>query len=227
MNKSSGQKNKGKKLEHWMIIAIGLMICDFVMLHLSYFLALWIRFDCAYQAIPRNYLLTYLRFITPYSIGVILLFWLFRMYRTMWRYASYGELVRTCAGSLLASALHWALITLLLERMPLSYQIWGLLLQLVLLVFPRFSFRMFLFFRNNFLRQPDESAGRVMIIGAGQSGQMLAFGLGHAGTVVDDRYAELLQRELLQADDNLALGILGGIAHQIHHHLLDLDGIRN
>ena len=173
MNKSSGQKNKGKKLEHWMIIAIGLMICDFVMLHLSYFLALWIRFDCAYQAIPRHYLLSYLRFITPYSIGAILLFWLFRMYRTMWRYASYGELVRTCAGSLLASALHWVLITLLFGRMPLSYQIWGLLLQLVLLVFPRFSFRMFLFFRNNFLRQPDESAARVMIIGAGQSGQML------------------------------------------------------
>ena len=153
-------------------MAICLMVCDFLTMHFSYFSALWVRFDCVYSKIPQQYLDPYLHFITPYAVGAIVLFWLFRMYRGMWRYASYDELAKTFFGSITTSVIHTILISILFHRMPLSYYLWGAVVQLILLVVPRFAYRLLLFFRSGFMRA-DETAGRVMIVGAGQSGQMI------------------------------------------------------
>ena len=161
-----------KNLEHWKIIAAFAMVYDFAAIHLSYFLALWLRFDCRYSAITPVYLDAYYRFITWYAIGAIVLFHFFRMYRLMWRFASYDELIRTTLGSVTASVLHCLLITALFRRMPMSYYIWGSVVQLVLVVGLRFSFRLLLFFRNGW-RKREEALGRVMIIGAGSAGQMM------------------------------------------------------
>lgn len=166
------QKHCGWRLEHWHIMAFCLLVCDFLTIHLSYFFALWIRFDCVYSAIPVQYLNHYLHFITIYAVGAIMFFWGFRMYRSMWRYASYNELVKVFEGSATVSLFHIILITLFYGRMPLSYYLLGFFLQLILLLCPRFFFRFLLFIRANF-RHTDETAGRVMIVGAGQSGQMI------------------------------------------------------
>ena len=172
MNDSHQPKMNRRKLEHWQVIAIFLLFYDFVSIHLSYFLALWLRFDCVYSEIPENYLSSYLRFITLYSIGTIVLFWFFRLYRCIWRYISYGELLKTVMGSLISSLFHVVLITMIFGRMPLSYYVWGGLLQLIAVVIPRFAYRLFLFLLAK-AKQTDETGGRVMIIGAGQAGQMI------------------------------------------------------
>lgn len=172
MEKKHRYKVNGRKMEHWQIMALCLMICDFLTIHLSYFIALWVRFDCVYSAIPKKYLNGYLKFIWVYAIGAIGLFWVFRMYRSMWRYASYGELIKTFAGSITSSIIHMIVISTLYGRMPLSYYVWGAILQLILLLIPRFSFRLLLFLRAGF-KHSDEQTGRVMIVGAGQSGQMI------------------------------------------------------
>ena len=184
MNDNTKPNNR-KKLEHWKIMAICLLICDFITLHFSYFFALWIRYDCRYSDIPTEYLNPYYHFITAYAVGAIVLFGLFRMYRAMWRFASYGELLKTFLGSVTASVLHAILITVILHRMPLSYYIWGALFQLIFLIVPRFSYRLLLFVRNNFFRRPDETAGRVMIIGAGSAGQMLLRDMSVAKEITD------------------------------------------
>lgn len=161
-------KLNGRKIEHWQLVAACLMFFDFLTIHLSYFLALWVRFDCIYSAIPVQYLQPYFRFITVYALLSIALFWLFRMYRSMWRFASYGELVRTTAGSLTASLFHILFISIFFGRMPLSYYLWGSMLQLILLLVPRFSFRLFIYLRGR-----KTGGANVMIIGAGHAGQML------------------------------------------------------
>lgn len=172
------------KLERWQIITICLMVCDFLSIHFSYLFALWIRFDCIFSAIPRDYLTPYKWFITPYAIVAIVVFWCFRMYRSMWRYASYGELFRTLTGSVTASLIHIILMALIFGHMPLSYYLWGSVVQLMLLIVPRFSYRLLLFFRSA-LKNTNETAGRVMIIGAGQAGQMLIRDMKTAKEVTD------------------------------------------
>ena len=159
-------------LKHWHIMAICLMICDALSIHLAYFAALWLRFDTQYSHIPGNVLHTYYSTITVYTIIAICLFWVFRMYRGMWRFASYTELVRTFAGSVTASLLYSACVNLFFMRMPLSYHVWGGGAQFVLLLAPRFAYRLLLFYKTAAFKNA-ENTGRVMIVGAGAAGQML------------------------------------------------------
>jgi len=159
-------------LKHWHIMAICLMICDALSIHLAYFAALWLRFDTQYSHIPGNVFHTYYSTITVYTIIAICLFWVFRMYRGMWRFASYTELVRTFAGSVTASLLYSACVNLFFMRMPLSYHVWGGGAQFVLLLAPRFAYRLLLFYKTAAFKNA-ENTGRVMIVGAGAAGQML------------------------------------------------------
>ena len=173
-----------RKIEPWKIMACLMMVCDFIIIHLSYFLALWIRFDCSYSEIPGHYLNSYFPFITIFSIGAIAFFWLMKMYRSMWQYASYVVLVRTLAGSLISSAAHSILITLICERMPISYYIWGGILQMIMLIAARFSYRLLLFFKAGF-RNNKNITGHVMIIGAGEAGQLLLRDLKSSKEITD------------------------------------------
>ncbi len=184
MNNHEKKGKRIQKLTRWHIIAICLMICDFLSIHFSYLFALWIRFDCVFSEVPRQYLIPYSRFITPYAVVSIAVFWCFRMYRSMWRYASYGELFRTISGSVTASLIHTILMVLIYGRMPLSYFLWGSVVQLMLLVVPRFMYRLLLFFRAE-IKDTYETASRVMIIGAGQAGQMLVRDMRTAKQVMD------------------------------------------
>ena len=56
--------------------------------------------------------------------------------------------------------------------MPQSYYLWGSILQVLLMVIPRFSLRLLMFFADR-LERDRELGGRVMLIGAGSAGQML------------------------------------------------------
>ena len=67
--------NNKHYLKHWHIMAICLMICDVLSIHLAYFAALWLRFDTQYSHIPGNILHTYYSTITVYTIFAICLFW--------------------------------------------------------------------------------------------------------------------------------------------------------
>ena len=156
--------------EHWQIIAVFLAIYDFIAVCASYFIALLLRFDGTYSAIEKQYIEAYNQFILPCAAVSIIIFIFFRMYSGMWRYASFSELVRTILGSLTSSLLHTILITILLCRMCLSYYLIGAGLQIILLVGIRFSYRFIQILKKR--HEPVEGK-RVMLIGAGNSGQLI------------------------------------------------------
>ncbi len=166
------------------LVAIVLILCDFLSIHVAYFGALFLRFDCVYSQIPLEYISAYLRFVPPFSVVCVAIFALLRMYQSVWRYASYSELFRATFGSVLTSILHIAAITLFVLRMPLSYYVWGSLMQLFFVLAVRFSYRLVLFIKGISFRA-DESAGRVMLIGAGAAGKLILYDMKHSGSVSD------------------------------------------
>lgn len=172
INNDKESKDSSNKLEHWQVISVLLVLYDIVAIHVAYFFALWSRFDFRYSQIPANYLSYYMRFITVYSIVSAALFWFFNLYRSMWRFASYTELIKTFKASVIMSSVHILFITILFGRMPMTYYVWGGMLQFLLLVLPRFSYR-FLLFERSRRKQADNITGRVMLIGAGSAGQMV------------------------------------------------------
>ena len=179
-------------MEHWQIVAICLMLYDFAVLCAAWFLALWVRFDFVFSAIGSRYIIAYKRFILWYAAGGIILFLLLRLYRSMLRFASYRELIRVLGASLLSAVLHIVLITVFVLRMPISYYVIGTVLQTVLLVAVRFSYRLVVYLGKMSKRTVDMD--RVMLIGAGEAGQII---------LRDIRNAEEIQEKVVCIiDDN-------------------------
>ncbi|MCC8151827.1 MAG: polysaccharide biosynthesis protein [Lachnospiraceae bacterium] len=167
--------NKGfmrKKIHHWKVIALGLMAFDVVAITLSWFFGLFLRFDFVYSNIPQQYFLAYVHFLPWYLAGTVVFFWFMRMYRGIWRFAGFHELLRYGGTSAIASLAHIVCITIFCTRMPFSYYVIGLVMQTILIVGCRFSYR----FYNEVMRKnplPAESGPehRVMVIGAGAAGR--------------------------------------------------------
>ena len=159
-----------KRFEHWHVVALLLMLYDIAVVNMSYFLALWLRFDCMFSEIPREYLTAFLGFAPIYSVVCVVVFWWLRLYNSIWRFASVNELGRVAVATVVTVLTHIIGITLLFRRMPVSYYIIGACLQFLLLLGMRFSYRLVLLLRG---RRNARAMHRVMLIGAGGAGQMI------------------------------------------------------
>ena len=142
--KNHVRKKRKKSPEQWQILSVFMAFYDFLAVHGAFLLALLARFDFKYSEIRPAYLSAYLSFITIYAVCALVVFWFFRMYQSLWAYASFAELARTLEASLITGVAHIIGITVLFERMPLSYYFGGVPLQTVLLVGVRFSYGFFL-----------------------------------------------------------------------------------
>ncbi|MCI6005693.1 MAG: nucleoside-diphosphate sugar epimerase/dehydratase [Blautia sp.] len=169
-----------RRLEHWQVIACYLMVYDAIAVNVAYMLALWVRFDCRYSSIPVDYLHGYMKFAPWYTVFSILVFWFLRLYNSVWRFASYSELVRIVVSSLITSVFHMIGITFGVIRMPVSYHIIGTGIQLLLIAGIRFSYRFILLERSRRNQSREGVVHRVMLIGAGAAGQVILRELNHA-----------------------------------------------
>ena len=161
------------KLHHWQGIAIMLAFYDVIAVNLAYFLSLWIRFDCRFSEIPGDYLRAWYGFAPAYTLICLAVFWRLRLYRSIWRFASYSELVRAIVSSVLTSGLHIILITVFFHRMPVTYYVFGAMIQFLLVIGVRFSYRLVLLMRKNKKAEDGIPARRVMLIGGGSAGRMI------------------------------------------------------
>lgn len=138
---------------------------------MSYFLALWIRFDCNFREIDISYLHTYYRTILFYSLFCIVVFGSLRLYKSIWRFASYTELLRMICAAVITGLVYCITVNVFIMRMPVSYYVFGFLMQFGLTLGVRFSYRFILLLRGR--KNSDIRQKRVMIIGAGEAGQMI------------------------------------------------------
>lgn len=159
-----------KSFEHWQVVTVYLMIYDAIAINLSYFLALWLRFDCRYTQIDTNYLHSFARFAPIYTVICIVVFLLLKLYRSIWRFASFNELVRVIIATALTGILHTVLITAIFGRMPISYYLFGTIIQFILVLGVRFAYRFYLTLKSE-IRTGQKT--NVMLIGAGAAGQMI------------------------------------------------------
>ena len=159
-----------KRFEHWHKVAALLMAYDLVVAIGSFLFALWLRFDCRFSEIPEMYLSACFKFSPIYFVACIVVFWFFHLYQSIWRFASFSELKRVIGSIFVLGVFHTVFITVLFQRMPISYYIIGVAVQFALTVLVRFSYRFVLLERSRRTKRPPS---RVMLIGAGSAGQML------------------------------------------------------
>ena len=160
-----------RKVEHWQVVTLLLIAYDFLAIIISYFAALWIRFDCEFSEIDPPYFHTYCSTILIYALFCIMIFGGMRLYKSIWRFASYTELLRMVCATIITGVVYCAVVTVFMTRMPVSYYIFGILIQFTLTLGVRFSYRFILLLRGR--KNSDIRQKRVMIIGAGEAGQMI------------------------------------------------------
>ena len=169
---SKGNNLKKRHIEHWKVIAFYLIIYDIIAVNFSYFFGLWLRFDLRFSKIPQVYLDSYLKFVPLYTVFALIVFYALHLYKSLWRFASFSELNRIFASSVITTVFHTVFITVLLKRMPISYYVIGSAMQLALVTAVRFAYRYVTLERTR--RERNVSAvHNVMVIGAGAAGQVI------------------------------------------------------
>ena len=163
-----------KKIHHWQLISAGLMVFDALAVAASFFMALWLRFDCRFSMIPTDYLDAYYRFLPIYIVFALIVFKSIHLYNSIWRFASYDELLRAATATVITFLFHCVAITVFFKRMPLSYYVFGIIIQFALTLGIRFSYRFVLLERSRRASSTRLArAKKVMIVGAGEAGQMI------------------------------------------------------
>lgn len=171
-------KGSKRKFEHWQVVRLLLMVYDFAAVIVSFGIALWLRFDCKVTSVEPQYLTTYTKTIIIYALFCLVVFWFLRLYKSIWRFASYSELLRVILATVVTGVIYTGSLLAFHLHMPISYYVIGITVQFIATLGIRFFYRFVLLLRG---RTNDEVQKKnVMIIGAGSAGQMLFRDIKHA-----------------------------------------------
>ena len=171
-------KDSKRKVEHWKVVRLLLMVYDFIAVIVSFGIALWLRFDCKVTSVEPQYLTTYKKTIIIYALFCLVVFWFLRLYKSIWRFASYSELLRVILATVVTGVIYTGSLLVFNLHMPVSYYVIGITVQFIATLGIRFFYRFVLLLRGRTNNEVQKK--NVMIIGAGSAGQMLFRDIKHA-----------------------------------------------
>ena len=171
-------KGSKRKIEHWQVVRLLLMVYDFIAVIVSFGIALWLRFDCKVTSVEPQYLTNYTKTIIIYALFCLVVFWFLRLYKSIWRFASYSELMRVILATVVTGVIYTGSLLVFNLHMPVSYYVIGITVQFIATLGIRFFYRFVLLLRGR--TNNEEQKKNVMIIGAGSAGQMLFRDIKHA-----------------------------------------------
>ena len=171
-------KGSKRKIEHWQVVRLLLMVYDFIAVIVSFGIALWLRFDCKVTSVEPQYLTNYTKTIIIYALFCLVVFWFLRLYKSIWRFASYSELMRVILATVVTGVIYTGSLLIINLHMPVSYYVIGITVQFIATLGIRFFYRFVLLLRGR--TNNEEQKKNVMIVGAGSAGQMLFRDIKHA-----------------------------------------------
>lgn len=154
-----------------------LMFIDACMLICAYSAALLLRFDFTYSNIPQEYVDGHIRLMLVWVVLTIVVFYGCKLYHSVWRLASVSDLRAIGTAYIILMPVYFLSTWIMHIRMPISYYMVGYVLSFCVTVGIRFSYRFYISCVNHFkndLIKTDAKQDRIMIVGAGAAGQMIA-----------------------------------------------------
>ncbi|HYH03944.1 MAG TPA: nucleoside-diphosphate sugar epimerase/dehydratase [Bacillota bacterium] len=149
------------------LISFTLMLIDASIVAVVAYLALYIRFE---GKIELRFLILLHRYIFVFIPIELMTFYLFGLYKRMWRYASVGELIGITAAVSVGSVLTFVASLALGALLPKSFYITAWFLNILFIGACRMCIRV-----TAEIRPISENGqSRVLIVGAGNTGSMVA-----------------------------------------------------
>ena len=151
-----------------------LVALDTCIVFLAVFFAYLLRFE--FQ-LPNGYLRLILQVAGMHIIIVLIAFHFTKIYRRVWQYASVGELSSIVKAVLVSEVIVWIADIFIRLRIPKSIYVLSAILIILGVGGSRFAWRMF---RDRVLSQQYANRRKLLIIGAGDAGVLVAKELIHS-----------------------------------------------
>lgn len=183
-----------------------LIAYDIVSVIASGFLAILIRYDFQLNTVPEEFMLPIRQFMIPDIVLALGIFYLFRLYHSLWAFAGETELQNLVMACLVASVVDGVGINFFrmgTKAVPDSYYFLYFFFLLSFLFASRFSYR---FFRSRKHKmQNRKNSVSVMIIGAGEAGNAII------KEIVTSNYSTMVIRCIIDDDKNKWGSFIQGI----------------
>lgn len=183
-----------------------LIAYDIVSVVASSFLAILIRYDFQLNTVPEEFLLPIRQFMVINIVLALGIFYLFRLYHSLWAFAGETELQNLVMACLTASVVDGVGINFFRigpKAVPDSYYFLYFFFLLTFLFASRFSYR---FFRSRKHKlQNRKNSVSVMIIGAGEAGNAII------KEIVTSNYSTMVIRCIIDDDKNKWGSFIQGI----------------
>ena len=150
-----------------------LTILDILIITISGFLSLYIRFDFSFSKMDMTYVDFELHYLPINLVLTIIIFIIFKLYRSVWRFASTTEflnVIGACSGSILSQIIVMAFLKM---RMPVSYYLMKYMILILGIGSLRFAYRILRMFQEKRAGIRQDARRNTMVIGAGEAGAMI------------------------------------------------------
>ena len=144
-----------------------LFLTDTFLLNACVYLSLIMRFDVGIVSIEPQYISNYVENMLPYTIMSLLIFWLFRLYHSLWQYASIAEVYRIAEACITVEVVHFLSNKMVGNMLPRSCYFNAAIYLIIAICASRFMYRMIRTVLNKY--RNIKTSNNVMIIGAGEA----------------------------------------------------------
>ena len=148
-----------------------LVLADLILINLSAFLALYIRFEFDLKLLcETEFLHNMIVYSGINSVCTILIFYILKLYNSLWEFAGVSELVRTAVGCFFSAVFYMVGMFMLHLTVPRSFPAIYMLVLCLLCGALRFAYRCA---RRTRVGLHSQGGKRTMLIGGGQAGAIV------------------------------------------------------
>ena len=169
----NNESMKKENMRRWGLKLL-LILFDVFAVNFSYYMALVLRFyvNHEFHLAGTLFMPLFLKFAPYYTVCCIVVFWLFKLYDGMWKYAGLNDVNRVALANAVTFLIQVFGTILFVRRMPITYYVIGAAIQFVLTCAIRFSYRFFTVEFSRYAKEKNASFN-VMIVGVGETARML------------------------------------------------------
>lgn len=144
-----------------------LIITDIILVNGCVFISLVMRFNVDLAAIEPQYIQNFKSTCVPFTLITLLIFWCFRMYHSLWQYASIAEVYRIAEACIIVEVVHFLSNKIMGNMLPRSCYFNAAIYLIIAICASRFMYRMIRTVLNKY--RNIKTSNNVMIIGAGEA----------------------------------------------------------
>ena len=146
------------------------LVLDFLSIIFASFASILVRYEFQFDLVEQRFVDTIIWYMPINFVVTVVVYYLFSLYTTLWKYAGITELCKITAAAAVSSILQ--VVGMLLLRKPIfrSYVLLYFVLLLAETIATRFYYRFLRLIRNKYFRVSADKRMNLMLVGAGDAG---------------------------------------------------------